>query len=95
VGHSTHRGKKGKLDQGVKHLEGLVRAPPVTSQHVGELRGSLEGFCAWHLKLRDFFALLSLKPKGDRFSLRGGMVYSWSAKEFDMISFDLLLVGIW
>jgi hypothetical protein len=39
-----------------------------------------------------FFALLSLKPKGDRVSLRGGMVYSQSAKEFDMISFDQLLV---
>jgi hypothetical protein len=39
--------------------------------------------------------LLSLKPKGDRVSLRGGMVYSWSAKEFDMISFEQLLVGEW
>jgi hypothetical protein len=60
----------------------------VTSQHVGQLRGSLEGFCAQHLKLRDFSALLSLKSKWDRVSLRGGMVYSRSAKEFDMISFD-------
>jgi hypothetical protein len=40
-----------------------------------------------------FFALYSLKPKGDRVSLREGMVYSWSAKEFDMTSFDLLIVG--
>jgi hypothetical protein len=63
----------------------------VTSQNIGQLRGSLEGFCAQHLKLRDFFALSSLKPKSDRISLRGGMVNSRSAKEFDMTSFDLLL----
>jgi hypothetical protein len=37
--------------------------------------------------------LLSLKPKGDRVSLRGGMVNSQSAKEFDMTSFDQLFVG--
>jgi hypothetical protein len=37
--------------------------------------------------------LLSLKPKGGRISLRGGMVNSRSAKEFDMTSFDQLLVG--
>jgi hypothetical protein len=55
--------------------------------------GSLEGFCAQHLKLRDFFTLLSLEPKGDRVSLRGGMVYSRSVKEFNMISFDQLLDG--
>jgi hypothetical protein len=36
---------------------------------------------------------LLLKPKSDRISLRGGMVNSRSAKELDMISFDLLLVG--
>jgi hypothetical protein len=65
----------------------------VTFQHVGQLRGRLEGFCAYHHKLHDFFALLSLKPKRDRVSLREGMVYSWSAKEFDMISFDYLFEG--
>jgi hypothetical protein len=65
----------------------------VISQHVGQLRGRIEGFCALHLKLRDFFALLSLKPKSDRISLREGMVNSRSAKEIDMTSFDLLLVG--
>jgi hypothetical protein len=65
----------------------------VISQHVGQLRGRIEGFCALHLKLRDFFALLLLKPKSDRISLRGGMVNSRSVKEFDMTSFDLLLVG--
>jgi hypothetical protein len=27
----------------------------VISQHVGQLRGRIEGFCALHLKLRDFF----------------------------------------
>jgi hypothetical protein len=37
--------------------------------------------------------LLSLKPKSDRISLRGGMVNSLSAKDLDMISFDLLLWG--
>jgi hypothetical protein len=37
--------------------------------------------------------LLSLKPKSDRISLREGMVNSQSAKEIDMTSFDLLLVG--
>jgi hypothetical protein len=37
--------------------------------------------------------LLSLKPKIDRISLRGGMVNSRSVKEIDMTSFDLLLVG--
>jgi hypothetical protein len=36
--------------------------------------------------------LLPLKPKSDRFSLRGGMVDSRSAKELDINSFDLLLV---
>jgi hypothetical protein len=41
----------------------------VTSQHVGQFQGILEGFCAYHLKLQDFFALLSLKPKRDRVSL--------------------------
>jgi hypothetical protein len=66
----------------------------VTSHNVGQLRGNLEGFCALHLKLGDFFTLLPLKPKSDRFSLRGGMVDSQSAKELDMNSFDLLLVGI-
>jgi hypothetical protein len=52
----------------------------VISQHIGQLRGRLEGFCAFHLKLRDFFALLLLKPKSDRISLRGGMVNPQSAK---------------
>jgi hypothetical protein len=65
----------------------------VISQHVGQLWGRIEGFCAFHLKLRDFFALLLLKPKSDRISLRGGMVNSQSAKDLDMTSFDLLLVG--
>jgi hypothetical protein len=65
----------------------------VISQHVGQLRGRIEGFCAFHLKLRDFVTLLLLKPKSDRISLREGMVNSRSAKEFDMTSFDLLLVG--
>jgi hypothetical protein len=65
----------------------------VTSQHVGQLWGRIEGFCAYHLKLWDFFALLSLKPKGDRVSLRGEMVYSRSAIEFYMTSFDQLFVG--
>jgi hypothetical protein len=65
----------------------------VTSQHIGQFQGRLEGFCAYHLKLQDFLALLSLKPKRDRVSLRGGMVHSRSAKEFDMFSFDLLIVG--
>jgi hypothetical protein len=37
--------------------------------------------------------LLTLKPKSGRISLRGGMVNSRSAKEIDMTSFDLLLVG--
>jgi hypothetical protein len=45
------------------------------------------------MKLRDFFTLLSLKPKSDQISLRGGMVNSQSAKGLDMISFDLLLWG--
>jgi hypothetical protein len=63
------------------------------SQHVGQLRGRIEGFCAFHLKLWDFFTLLLLKPKSDRISLQGGMVNSRSAKELDMTSFDLLLVG--
>ena len=63
------------------------------SQHIGQLRGRIEGFCAWHLKLWDFFALLSLKPKGDRVSLRGGMVNSRGSKEFDMTSFDQLWWG--
>jgi hypothetical protein len=48
----------------------------VISQHVGQLRGRIEGFCAFHLKLRDFFMLLLLKPKSDRISLREGMVNS-------------------
>jgi hypothetical protein len=65
----------------------------VISQHVEQLWGRIERFCALHLKLRDFFALLLLKPKSDRISLREGMVNSRSAKEFDIISFDLLLVG--
>jgi hypothetical protein len=65
----------------------------VTSQHVGQLRGRIKGFCAYHLKLRDFFMLLSLKPKRDRVSLRGGMVYSQSVKEFNMTSFYHLFVG--
>jgi hypothetical protein len=65
----------------------------VISQHVGQLRGRIEGFCALHLKLRDFFALLLLKPKSDRISLREGMVSSRSAKDLDMTSFVLLLVG--
>jgi hypothetical protein len=63
------------------------------SQHVGQLRGRIEGFCAFHLKLRDLFVLLLLKPKSDRISLRGGMVNSRSAKDLDMTSFDQLLVG--
>jgi hypothetical protein len=63
------------------------------SQHVGQLRGRIEVFCALHLKLRDFFTLLLLKPKSDRISLRGGMVNSRSAKDLDMTSFELLLVG--
>jgi hypothetical protein len=63
------------------------------SQHVGQLRGRIEGLCAFHLKLRDFFALLLLKPKSDRISLRGGMVNSRSAKDLDMTSFDQLIVG--
>jgi hypothetical protein len=63
------------------------------SQHIGQLRGRIEGFCALHLKFWDFFALLLLKPKSDRISLREGMVNSLSAKELDMTSFDLLLVG--
>jgi hypothetical protein len=37
--------------------------------------------------------LLSLKPKSDQISLREGMLNSRSAKEIDMTSFDLLLVG--
>jgi hypothetical protein len=37
--------------------------------------------------------LLSLNPKRDQVTLREGMVYSQSAKEFDMISFDYLFVG--
>jgi hypothetical protein len=65
----------------------------IISQHVGQLRGRIEGFCAFHLKLQDFFALLLLKPKNDRISLREGMVNSRSAKDLDMTSFDLLLVG--
>jgi hypothetical protein len=65
----------------------------VISQHVGQLWGRIESFCALHLKLQDFFALLLLKPKSDRISLREGMVNSQSAKEIDMTSFDLLLVG--
>jgi hypothetical protein len=69
------------------------RCAGVISQHVGQLRGRIEGFCALHLKLRDFFALLLLKPKGDRISLREGMVNSQSVKEIDITSFDLLLVG--
>jgi hypothetical protein len=48
----------------------------VISQHVGQLRGRIEGFCAFHLKLKGFFALLLLKPKSDRISLREGMVNS-------------------
>jgi hypothetical protein len=65
----------------------------VISQHVGQLRGRIEGFCALHPKLWDFFALLLLKPKSDRISLREGMVNSQSVNEIDMTSFDLLLVG--
>jgi hypothetical protein len=63
------------------------------SQHVGQLWGRIEGLCALHLKLWDFFTLLSLKPKSYRISLREGMVNSQSAKEIDMTSFDLLHVG--
>jgi hypothetical protein len=63
------------------------------SQHVGQLRGRIEGFCAFHLKLWDFLSLLLLKPNGDRISLRGGVVNSRSAKDLDMTSFDQLLVG--
>jgi hypothetical protein len=63
------------------------------SQHVGQLRGRIVGFCAFHLKLRDFFALLLLKPKSDRISLQGGKVNSRSAKDLDMIFFDQLIVG--
>jgi hypothetical protein len=63
------------------------------SQHVGQLRGRIEGFCAFHLKLWDFFALLLLKPKSDRISLREGMVNSQSTKDLDMTSFDQLIVG--
>jgi hypothetical protein len=47
------------------------------------------------LKLWEFFALLTLKPKRDRaLSSRGEMVYSRSVKEFDRISFDPLSVGM-
>jgi hypothetical protein len=76
-------------EQGRKRVESAL----VMSQHVGQLRGRIEGFCAFHLKLRDFFALLLLKPKSDRISLRGGMVNSRSAKDLDMTSFDQLIVG--
>jgi hypothetical protein len=52
----------------------IVRAG-VTSQHVGQLRGRIEGFCALHLKLWDFFTLFTLKPKKDRsLSSRGEVV---------------------
>jgi hypothetical protein len=71
----------------------LASKKNVMSQHVGQLRGRIEGFSAFHLKLQDFFALLLLKPKSDRISLRGGMVNSQSAKDLDMTSFDQLLVG--
>jgi hypothetical protein len=42
----------------------IYYGPTLTTQHVGQLRGSLEGFCAYHVKLRDFFALLLQKPNG-------------------------------
>jgi hypothetical protein len=71
----------------------LIKSTNVISQHVGQLRSRIEGFCAFHLKLRDFFTLLLLKPKNDRISLREGMVNSRSVKKIDMITFDLLLVG--
>jgi hypothetical protein len=49
----------------------------VTSQHVGQLWGRIEGFCALNLKLRDFFTLLTLKPKRDRaLSSRGNGIIS-------------------
>jgi hypothetical protein len=63
-----------------KIIDAFEMYQPVISQHVGQLRGRLEGFCAFHLKLWDFFALLLLKPKSDRISLRGGMVNPPSAK---------------
>jgi hypothetical protein len=66
----------------------------VTSQHVGQLWGRIEGFCILHLKLRDFIALLKLKPKKDQsLSWRGKWYNLQSAMDFDMISFDPLLVG--
>jgi hypothetical protein len=33
----------------------------IISQHVGQLRGRIEGFCALHLKLRDFFCAFVTK----------------------------------
>jgi hypothetical protein len=76
-----------------KYPRGTSVKACVMSQHVGQLWGRIEGFCAFHLKLRDFFALLLLKPKSDWISLWGGMVNSRSVKDLDMTSFDQLLVG--
>jgi hypothetical protein len=83
------------LAMGVTNMFGaaVLAAGGVISQHVGQLWGRIEGFCALHVKLWGFFTLLSLKPKSDRISLREGMVNSQSAKEINMTSFDLLLGG--
>jgi hypothetical protein len=53
-------------------LQPVADSANVIFQQVGQLRGRIEEFCALHLKLRDFFALLLLKPKSDRISLREG-----------------------
>jgi hypothetical protein len=68
----------------------LLRGEVCNTQNVRQLRGRLEGLLCIASEITGFFALLSLKPKSDRISLRGGMVNSQSAKDLDMISFDLL-----
>jgi hypothetical protein len=67
----------------------LLRGKSVTSQHVGQPWGKVEGFCLLYMKLRDFFSLFKLKPKKDQsLSSRGKWYNLWSEMEFDMISFD-------
>jgi hypothetical protein len=68
-------------------VQGL-KSHDVTSQNVGQLRGRLKGLLCIASEITGFFALLFLKPRSDRISLRGGMVNSRSAKDLDMISFD-------
>jgi hypothetical protein len=71
-------------------LPSVACSDGVTSQNVGQFRGRIEGLLCISSEIMGFFALLFLKPKSDRISLRGELVNSRSAIGLDMISFDPL-----